>query len=73
MFIGLFLGLKTIENLSNVLKVENIYKSSDTDINVHIKHHAIRDIALSIGKNISDNYYWAISTLEKCRKLILSC
>ena len=48
-------------------------KSSDTDINFHIKQHSIRNVALQIGKNISDNDYGEISKIEKYRKWILSC
>ena len=37
----------------------------DTNINVHIKQHAISNIALNIGKHISDNDYGSISTIDK--------
>ena len=35
------------------------------DINVHIKQNSISNIALNIGKNISDNYYGKFSTIDK--------
>ena len=41
------------------------HKSSDTDINIHIKLIYIRKISLNIGKDISDNNYVAISTINK--------
>ena len=39
-------------------------ESTDTDINVHIKHNAIRNISLHIVKDISDNDYGEISTIK---------
>ena len=52
------------------------YEENNTDINVHIKYNNIRNIALNIGKNISDNYYGAISTIDKhaeCGYYIVKC
>ena len=41
------------------------HESTDTDINVHIKKNAIRNISLNIFKDISVNDYGAISTIDK--------
>ena len=41
------------------------HESTDTDINVHIKQHVIRNIALNSVRNISDNNYGALSTIHE--------
>ena len=41
------------------------HESADTGIHVHIENHSIRKIALNIGKDISENDYGAILTIEK--------
>ena len=41
------------------------HKTTDTEINVNIKHNSIRKIALNIIKYIIDNDYGSISTIEK--------
>ena len=41
------------------------HQATDTEVNVNIKQNAIRNIALNIGKNISDNDYRAISAIDK--------
>ena len=40
-------------------------ESTDTVINVHIKHNTISNIDLNIGKDISENDYGAISIIDK--------
>ena len=45
------------------------HESEDTDINVHIKKNDIRDIALNILKDISDNNYGEVSTIDKIQKM----
>ena len=44
-------------------------ESTDTDINVHIKQNSVRKISLNIGKDISDNDYGEISTIDKMQKM----
>ena len=41
------------------------HKSSDTDINVFIKHNSIRNIDLNIGKYISEKNYESFSAMDK--------
>ena len=41
------------------------HEATNTDINVHIKQNAILNIALNIGKDISDNDYGEVSTIDK--------
>ena len=41
------------------------HEATSTDINIYIKYNDIRNIALNIGKEISDNHSRAISTIEK--------
>ena len=40
-------------------------ESTHTGINFQLKHNAISIIALNIGKDISDNHYVEISTIDK--------
>ena len=40
-------------------------ESIDTDVYVHIKYNAGKNIALNIGKDISDNNYGEASTIDK--------
>ena len=41
------------------------HKSTDTDINVHIKQNFISNIDLDICKDISDKDYGEISTIDR--------
>ena len=56
--------LKKIGKLFIVLNVER-EKKTDTDRNVYIKHNYIRNVALNIGKDRSDNYYGETSKIDK--------
>ena len=56
--------LQHLENYPLYLKYKQ-HKSTDTEISFHIKHNAIRNIAFKIVKDISDNDYGEISTIEK--------
>ena len=63
-FIALFQGLTTIGKLFIVLIVKK-NESIDTEINVYIKQNTIGSIALNIGKDIRDNNYGEMSTMDK--------
>ena len=41
------------------------HKSADTEININRKQNSINNIALNIGKQISDNNYGVISKIDK--------
>ena len=41
------------------------HESTNTDINVYIKHNTIRNIDLHIGNDICENCYGEISTIDK--------
>ena len=41
------------------------HESTNTDINIHMKNNAIKNIDLSIGKDISANDYGDILTINK--------
>ena len=45
--------------------VKNNNESTNTGITVHVKYNSISNIYINIGKDISDNYYEEISTIEK--------
>ena len=49
------------------------HKTTSTKINDNIKQNGTRNIDLNIGKEISDNDYGAIYTIEKYINWILSC
>ena len=59
--------LGSYKNWKIIHCIESIkyHESSDTDTNVCIKRNSVRNIALNIGKYISDNYYGAILTIDK--------
>ena len=46
------------------------HKSTNNDIYLHIKQNFIRNIALKIGKDISENYYGKFSTIDKNAKFL---
>ena len=45
------------------------HESTDTDINVHIKQNSIKNIALKIVKDISDNNYEIFQQLTQIQKI----
>ena len=52
-------------NIIHCIESRKQQKKSDTDRHVNIKQNFIKNIDLNIGKNISDNNYGSISTIDK--------
>ena len=71
--LGFYNNWKTI----HCIESRKQHESTDTEINiyinVHMKQNTTSNIALNIGRGISDKGYESILKTEKCRKLILSC
>ena len=67
----LILGSYQNSQIMHCIESRNQHKSTETGISFYVKHNAIRDIVLNIGKDISDNYYGEISTIDKMYQMYI--